>query len=397
MTRSGKKTDLTDFPRWPRFDDEDIQAVTDVARSNRLSQISNSAVTDFEAALAAYVGVEHCIAVNSGTAAIQAALAGLQIGNGDQVIAPAHTFIGTASPILHQGAEPVIVDVDPVSYCIDPAAAEAAITPHTKAIIAVHLNGQPAAMRALAEVGARHGVPIIEDVAQSPGARYAGKPLGSHGVVGCFSFWEDKIITTGGEGGAVVTDDGNLAARIRMFRQHGEKQLEGTRLYCSHELGYNYRMTAMQAALGLTQLAKLDSFVDIRRRNAKQLTAALESISGLQLPKELPDCYHSYWKYVCRVDTGRLGITIDEFTKQVQELGAPAFRRYPVPLHRQPVFSRTGMPRYHCPVADALSAEAFSLPIHPAVGSAELELMSSAIHTVLGSTEASNDGSYGDV
>src|SRR3990172_8178918 len=251
----GPKVRAKPFPPWPALGDDDVSAVADVLRSGGLTQLSGGAVAAFEDAFAAWTGAAHCVATSSGTTAIHTALAALDIGPGDEVIVPAHTFIASATPVLHQRAVPVFADADPDTYCLSPESAAERITARTKAIVAVHLNGHPADLDALVALAEARGIAVIEDCAQAHGALYKGRKVGSLGRVGCFSFWEDKIMTTGGEGGAVITDDDALAARMRRIRHHGEGPsegergpVEGERAYYHLELGYNYRMTSMQAA-----------------------------------------------------------------------------------------------------------------------------------------------------
>lgn len=358
---------MNDFPRWPQLEAEDLQAAQDVLRSFQLSQLSSPAVEEFEEAFASYHASTRCVAVSSGTAAVHAALVALDIGPGDQVIVPSHTFIASASPILFQGAEPVFADVDDRTYCLSMESLEALVTPRTKAIVAVHLNGHPAPMGPILALAERNGIQVVEDVAQAIGGSYEGRKLGTLGRVACFSFWESKIITTGGEGGAVLTSDDALASRLERIRQHGEVLSHQTRLYSSRELGYNYRLTAMQAAIGKSQLGRLDAYVAARRHNAELLTAGLREVQGLQVPTEAEGAAHAYWKYVCRVRPEMLRAPIGTIVDELQAAGVPAFRRYPVPLHRQPVFEELGYGGQACPVADRLPEELFSLPVHPAL------------------------------
>jgi perosamine synthetase len=370
------------FPTWPSLTNDDIAAVTAVLRSSRLSQLSSDAVPSFEAALAAFVGVEHAIAVSSGTAALHTALAALQIAPGDEVLVPSHTFIGSASPVVHRGATPVFVDVDERTFCLEPESVRSSITPRTRAIIAVHLNGAAAPLDEIEAIAERHGIPVVEDVAQAIGGMYHGRALGSIGALAAFSFWEDKIITTGGEGGAVVTRDATVADRMRRFRHHGESRPPGARVYASTEVGHNYRLTAPQAALGTSQLGRIDSFLRDRRSNARALDAALSTVEGLQTPLESAGTRHAYWKYACRVP-GSDEATIDRITTQLQGQGVPAFRRYPVPLHRQPAFVRMGLPTGRCPVADRLAGELFSLPVHPLITPSHIGFMAEKIAKVI--------------
>jgi perosamine synthetase len=380
MPESSKPT--IDFPTWPQLSDEDITAVVGVLKTSKLSQLSSPAVADFEGKLAAYIGTRHAVAVNSGTAAVHAALAALDIGPGHEVLVPSHTFIGSAAPIIYQGAEPVFVDVDDQTYCLDPASVRQSITPRTKAIIAVHLNGATAPMDEIAVIASEHGITMIEDVAQAIGASHSGRRLGSIGHLAAFSFWEDKIVTAGGEGGAVLTDDDALAERMRRFRHHGEYRPAGARVYSSIDIGHNYRLTAMQAALATSQMNRLDSFLAERQRNARELTKRLIAVPGLQVPQESSIAAHACWKYVCRVpDQDEDGI--DQLTLRLRDRGVPAFRRYPVPLHRQLAFTKLGFGGQTCPVSDRLATELFSLPIHPLISAHHIKFMADTIAAVM--------------
>ena len=271
----GPKVRDKPYPPWPVLDEEDIAAVAEVLRSGRLTQLTGGAVAAFEEGFADWHGAKHCVATNSGTSAIHTVLAALDIGPGDEVIVPAHTFIASATPVLHQRATPVFADVDDRTFCLAPESVAERITDRTKAIIAVHLNGHPADMDALLALAEPRGIAVIEDAAQAHGALYKGRKVGTIGRAGCFSFWEDKIITTGGEGGCVITDDDALAERMRRIRHHGEGPVEGERAYYHLELGYNYRMSSMHAATGLVQLRRLDEYLEARRRNAAYLTERL--------------------------------------------------------------------------------------------------------------------------
>jgi perosamine synthetase len=370
------------FLAWPQLADEDISAVVDVLKSSKLSQLSSQAVAQFEDSLATFVGRQYAVAVNSGTAALHTALAALDIGAGDEVVVPSHTFIGSASPIIHQKAKPVFADVDDQSYCLCPESLRASITSRTKAIIAVHLNGAAAPMDEITSIADDHGIPIIEDVAQAMGGSYCGRRLGSIGRLAAFSFWEDKIITTGGEGGAVLTDDAELAERMRRFRHHGESRPPGARVYASVEVGHNYRLTAIQAALGTSQMRRIDAFLAARQRNAQGLASGLSRMQGLQIPFEVSGSKHAYWKYVCRIPSSNEE-AIDRITVELRGRGVPAFRRYPVPLHRQPAFVKLGLGDQPCPVSERLACELFSLPVHPLIDTEHIRYMVGNIADVL--------------
>ncbi|HSP55312.1 MAG TPA: DegT/DnrJ/EryC1/StrS family aminotransferase [Dehalococcoidia bacterium] len=367
------------FPPWPVLGDEDVEAVAEVLRSGRLTQLTGGAVAAFEEAFAAWHGVKHCVATNNGTTAIHTALAALEIGPGDEVIVPAHTFIASATPVLHQRATPVFADIDERTYCISAESVAERITQRTKAIIAVHLNGHPADMGALLALAEPRGIAVIEDAAQAHGALYKGRKAGTIGRVGCFSFWEDKIMTTGGEGGAVVTDDDTLAERMKRIRHHGEGPVAGERAYYHLELGYNYRMTSMQAATGLVQLRKLDEYIEARRRNAAYLSERLGEIDGVEAPFVAEYAVHSYYKYIGRLRP-EAGIEINEFVRAVAAEGVPISRRYPTPLPRQPVFR--GLDTGACPTAERLAGELFTLLVHPTVEAADLDDVVEAIRKV---------------
>lgn len=332
------------FPPWPDYRDEEIAAAVEVLRSGKFARQSGTKVQEFEQAFARKFGVKHALAVSSGTAAIHIALAALGIGPGDEVINTAHCFIGTATPVIHAGAVPIFADIDPRTYNLDPASIEAKITAHTRAIIPVHLNGCPAYMDAILEIARKHKLFVVEDAAQAHGAKYQGRLVGGLGNLGCFSFWEDKIITTAGEGGMVITNDDELANLARRFHHHGEDRQDGTyyqgeRLYYHATLGYNYRMTQVQAAIGLVQLGRLDEYVRARRTNAHRLTALLSAVPGIITPYEPPEVEHAYYKYILRLDRRYLKLSAKQFVEALSAEGIPCSRRYPTPLHQQPIFT----------------------------------------------------------
>jgi perosamine synthetase len=255
------------------------------------------------------------------------------------------------------------------------------MTDRTKAIVAVHLNGHPCDMDALGRIAAERGIAVVEDAAQAHGALYNGRKVGTIGPLGCFSFWEDKIITTGGEGGTVITADSTLAEKVRRFRHHGEGPVEGERAYYHLDLGYNYRLTSMQAATGLVQLRRLDEYLAARRRNAAYLSERLGEIAHIDPPFVAGYAVHSYYKYICRLRP-ESGIDIARFIAAVAAEGVPISRRYPTPLPEQPVFRNAGLGRQDCPVADRLSGELFTLLVHPTLTTAELDDYVAAIGKV---------------
>ena len=392
----GRRVRDQPYPPWPVLSADDFEAVADVLRSGKLTQLTGGAVVAFEEAFAKWHSVRNCVATSSGTTAIHTLLAALGIGPGDEVIVPAHTFIASATPILHQNAVPVFADVDPRTFCLSPESVAERITDRTKVIIAVHLNGHPADMDALLSLANPRGIAVIEDAAQAHGALYNGRKIGTIGRAGCFSFWEDKIITTGGEGGCVITDDDDLAERMQRIRHHGEGPVEGERVYYHLELGYNYRMSSMHAATGLVQLGRLEEYLSARRRNAGYLTGRLAEIGVIDPPFVAPDCTHSYYKYICRLRPDS-GVDLDWFVHAVAAEGVPLSRRYPTSLPRQPVFREAGFGGQPCPVADRLGGELFTLLVHPTVTEGDLEEVMKAVGKVTGqrlagmAAQSSND------
>jgi perosamine synthetase len=339
----GEPVRVDPFPPWPQYDDREIEAVNTVLKSGKFARQSGSWVSQFEEDFAAKFGVKHAIAVSSGTAALHVALGALGIGPGDEVINTPHCFIGTATPVVHAAAVPVFADIDPRTFNIDPNSIPPKINSQTKAIIPVHLNGCPADMDTILEIAQENNLYVIEDAAQAHGAIYKDRMVGAIGDIGCFSFWEDKIITTGGEGGMIITDDSSLAKRAKKFHHHGEDRQDGTyyqgeRLYFHDSLGYNYRMTEIQGAIGTVQLKKLDEYVSARRKISHHLSQSLMEVEGIIPPYEPPECKHVYYKFIIRLDREVLDITAKEFVEALSAEGIPCSRRYPTPLHQQPVF-----------------------------------------------------------
>ena len=339
----GKPIRQEPFPSWPDYGEEEVQAAIEVLRSGKYARQSGEKVSQFEKAFAEKFGVKHALAVSSGTAAIHVALAALEIGPGNDVINTSHCFIGTATPVVHAGAVPVFADIDPRTFNIDPTKIEEKITPYTKAIVPVHLNGCPADMDSILEIAGKHNLFVVEDAAQAHGAKYKDRLVGTIGHFGCFSFWEDKILSTAGEGGMVLTNDDHLAKKARMIHSHGELKEDGSyykgeRLYYHTMLGYNFRMTEVQGAVGLVQLQKLDTYIQQRRENAHRLSELLSKVEGIIPPYEPDYAFHVFYKYIIRLDRTYIRATAKEFVDALMAEGVPSSRRYPTPLHQQPVF-----------------------------------------------------------
>ena len=300
--------------RWPDIRPEDRAAVAGVLERGILGGVGAPEMTALEDEWAAFVGRDACLLFNSGTAAIHAALYALDIGPGDEVITTAYTFAGTWQPILHQGATPVFVDIDPRTFDLDPSLIEAKVNPRTKAIIAVHIGGMPADLDEILAIAERHGLAVIEDACQAHGATYHGRQVGSIGVIGCYSLNSSKILS-GGEGGLLVADDPTLLAKARRLRTFGEDIPELGKLtgwnfrpYTGYSIGWNYRHQEMPAALARSQLQRLPGYIATGQQNASILDEALAGIQGLTTPYLPNDRTSSYYHYRVRLDPAAIGL-----------------------------------------------------------------------------------------
>lgn len=314
-------------------------------------------VKEFESAFAEYVGTSHCVALSNGTAALHLSLLALGVGPGDEVITVSHTFIATAEAISAVGAQPIFVDIDPVSYTMDPALLARAISPRTRAIIPVHIYGQTADMDAILEVANRHGIPVIEDACQAHGAEYKGHRAGSLGAAGCFSFYPGKNLGACGEGGAVTTDDPDLAHRIAMWRDHGSRQK-----YVHQFPGLNMRMDGVQGGVLAVKLKHLDRWNEERRNVAAQYATTLSG-TDIVLPAEKSWGRHVYHLYVIQADDR------DTLRQRLQQAGIETGLHYPIPLHLQEAYVSSGYKRGSFPVTEALAGRLLSLPIYPGMSS----------------------------
>jgi len=354
-----------------RLWDEIMAAVQEVIRSGRFIMGPN--VSAFEQEIAGYLGVKHAVALNSGTDALVIALKALGIGSGDEVITTPFTFFATAEAIGHVGATPVFVDIEEMTFNIDPAKIEAKITPRTKALMPVHLYGQAANMDMLGELALKHNLFVIEDVAQAFGGEYGGRKLGTWGHAGCYSFFPTKNLGAYGDGGMLVTNDDQTAETARKLRTHG-----GLNKYRNEMLGYNSRLDEMQAAILRVKLPHIDEWNDNRRRLAARYAEALQDVPGIVAPAEMKGSRHVYHQYTVRVTGGMR----DEVQKHLSGVGISTMVYYPTPVHRLPVYQH--MDKRHLPVAEQMAEEVLSLPIWPFMTDNEQERVIQAVRQAAG-------------
>ncbi len=350
----------------PDIGNKEIEAVTEVLQSGMIAE--GKRVAEFEEQFAEFVGTDHAVAVNSGTAALHVALLAHGIGKEDEVITTPFSFIATTNSILFTGGRPVLVDIEPDTFNIDPEAIKDAITPQTRALMPVHLYGHPAEMRAIMEIAEDHDLAVIEDACQAHGAMYRGKNVGSFGT-GAFSFYPTKNMTTS-EGGMITTSDGDVAQRARMVRSHGSRQR-----YLHEMIGYNMRMTDIAAAIGLVQLRKLGDYNAKRQNNAAMLSEGLRDVPGITVPTVRDGCSHVFHQYTIRIDEHR-----DELAAMLREQGIGTGIYYPIPIHKQPLYQELGYDD-EMPVAEKASEQVLSLPVHPGVLQEDVTVIIDAIRT----------------
>ena len=347
-----------------------LEAVTRVCDSQRF--IGGPEVEGLERELCDTLGYPHAIGMSSGTDAVLAALMALDIGPGDEVITPTYSFFATAGCVVRAGATPVLVDSEPGTFNIDTAAAIAAITPRTKAIIPVHLFGQSAEMAPLVAAATSRGIAVIEDAAQAIGCTYHGAAVGTVGAIGCFSFFPSKNLGAFGDAGFVTTNDAALAKKLRLIRTHGMEPK-----YYHHLVGANFRLDALQAAVLRVKLPRLAGWSEGRRTNAARYRAlfADAGLSEVVLPTEAPHRTHIYNQFVIRVpDRDRLRAHLD-----AAQIGSEVY--YPVPFHLQKCFADLGYQRGAFPVAEAAAADSLALPIYPELTAAQQSAVVNGIQT----------------
>jgi dTDP-4-amino-4,6-dideoxygalactose transaminase len=381
----------TAFASWPHFEPDEIEAVCNVLRSGKINYWTGDEGRQFEMEFAAQAGCKYAVAVANGTVALELALFSLGIGQGDEVIVPSRTFIASASCAVMRGARPILADVDRDSQNITIRTIKPLITARTKAVIAVHLAGWPCEMESILELAREHNLKVIEDCAQSLGATYHGRPVGSFGDVAAFSFCQDKIMTTGGEGGMVTTNDGAIWERAWSFKDHG-KSYDAV-YHREHSLGFrwlhesfgtNWRLTEMQSSLGRIALKKLPAFVEKRRKNAAVLVQSFSGIPGLRVTVPPAEIGHSYYKFYTfvRPETLRDEWTRDRIMAAIMAEGIPCFSGCCSEIYLEKAFPLDMRPSERLEVARELGETSLMFLVHPTLSPQDMLDTSQAVEAV---------------
>ncbi len=357
----------------PDLGGNELAYVSDCIRSGWVSSLGEY-VQRFEEGFARFCGVEHAVSVANGTAALHLALVALGIGPGDEVLIPTLTFVATANAVGYTGATPVFVDSERSTWNMDPEQLAGRITPRTRAIVPVHLYGHPAAMGPILDVAKRHGLYVVEDAAEAHGAEYMGKRVGSLGHVGCFSFYGNKVITTG-EGGMITTSDGALAERIAFLKDHS---MAKDKRYWHPEIGFNYRLTNLQAALGVAQMERVEQFIQRKRESTQRYSSLLAGVKGVKLPPKAEWARSVYWMYSILIED-EFGMDRDELMARLRQVGVDT-RPFFHPIHRLPPYQRGET----LAVAEDLSRRGVNLPSSATLGAKDVERVAKAIADLQG-------------
>ena len=380
------------FPPWPCFGPEEIDATVRVLQSGKVNYWTGEEGREFEREFAAQAGCKYGVALANGTLALELALMTLGIGPGDEVIVPSKTFVATASSVVMRGAKPVVADIDRDSQNLTADTVRPLVTARTKAIIAVHLGGWPCDMGPILELAGRHSLSVIEDCAQCHGATYKGRPVGSFGKLAAFSFCQDKIMTTGGEGGMLTTSDEALWERAWSFKDHGKsydavyRRQHPVGFRWLHEsFGTNWRMTEMQSAMGRVLLRKLPRFVERRRHNARLLTQRLSCIPSLRVPTPSLEFAHSYYRCCAflRLETLRHGWDRDRVLDAICAEGVPCLTGSCSEIYLEKAFPVDMRPSERLPVARELSETSMAFLVHPTVSDQDIADTGDAVEKVL--------------
>ncbi len=354
------------------YDDEDIESVINVVKRG-YSWANGREIREFEEEIASYIGVKYCTATSSGTSALQAVLLAHNIGPGDEVIVPSFTFVATVNSPLFVGARPVFADIEDKTFGLSPEDVEKKITSRTKAILCVHYGGCPCLVKELKEIAERYNLLLIEDAAETLGAKIGSKYVGTFGDSAVLSFCQNKIITTG-EGGAVITDSKEVYEQVKLIRSHGRVETEDYFASGEHpnyvSLGYNFRMSTITAALGLSQIKKIDEIIKMRREKAVYLTENLSTIKGVTVITPPPDYFHVYQMYTVMINSG----VRDRFMQHLMSKGIMT-KVYFDPVHLTPFYRDTLQYREDLPVTERVSRQVVSLPIYPALQENDIAYM----------------------
>jgi len=388
-----KREEPASFPAWPHFDEEEIAAVSAVLRSGRVNRWTGQENILFEQEFAVFAGCRHAIAVANGTVALELALFALGIGPGDEVIVSSRTFIASASAVVMRGATPVIADIDPDSQNLSAATVQPLLTPRTRAIIAVHLAGWPCDMDPLLELARTHNIKVIEDCAQAQGASYKGCPVGSLGDVAAFSFCQDKIMTTGGEGGMLTTNDPQIWQRAWAYKDHGKDydtvfsgESGGAFRWLHHSFGTNWRMTEMQAAIGRIALRKVPGWIVRRQRYGAILTETFRKIRGLRVTVPPTKITHAYYKYYTFIEPELLPdfMTRDAIITAISDAGIPCFSGSCSEIYREKAFVTAGLsPCHRLPMARRLGETSLMFLVHPTLTEEHIRQTSKVVQAVM--------------
>ena len=388
-SQSGKIPPLSP---WPIFSEEAIERVSDVLRSGKVNYWTGQECRLFEKECAAYVGTRHAIAVANGSVALELALYTLGVQSGDEVVTTCRSFIATASSIVLCGAKPIFADVDPVSQNVTAQTISKVLTPRTKAIIVVHLAGWPCEMDPILELAKHHGIPVIEDCAQAHGATYKGRKVGSLGDIAAFSFCQDKIMSTGGEGGMITLNDEQLWQRAWAYKDHGRsydavyhRQHPVGFRWLHESFGTNWRMTEMQGALGRWALSQLEDWLPMRRHNADVFNELFRSIEAVQVDYPPDHMKHAYYKYYVIVKPEKLNKSWNRqrLMQVLGEAGVPVFSGCCAELYLERSFQQAGLaPQVRLPVARQLGDTSLMFLVHPTITQAEMVAMISCVAEV---------------
>lgn len=393
--QGGKAVRVKPFPPWPFFGNDEIRAAAAVLRSGQVNYWTGEEVRSFEREFAANINVQYAVAVMNGTVALESALMALGVGPGDDVVVTPRSYIASASCVVMRGAKPIFADVDRNTQNITPESIEKVITKRTRAVMAVHLAGFPCDMDGIMDVARKHRIAVIEDCAQATGALYKGRPVGSFGDAAAFSFCQEKIMTTGGEGGMVVTNQKGIWSKIWSYKDHGKNHKAalnpdvdmGPSFKWLHEsFGTNLRMTEMQAAIGRIQLHKMAGWIDARRRNAETLTRSFLDIPGLRVVVPPRHIFHAYYKYYVFLEPARLksGWSCERVIKSIHAEGIPCFAGSCGEIYREKAFSAgDARPKKRLPAARELAETAMMFLVHPTLTKRDMRDTVQAVRKVM--------------